>query len=228
MPLEIFAGPIVRRVTTQKVCIWLATLSLAVVEVSVLSGGKRLGASTTKSISLKDKLFIHLAEVPPDQGTFPSNQVLQYQIGVPSASGFDYTDFEDFVVDARLAYGNDRFYSVEGRSQAILAGDKPNLPTFVIPVENGRLNVAFGSCRKIHDKGPDALAELDGFLEITRDELTKRPAALFLGGDQIYADDVDVRSVLPAILDLSQKLSLIEATAVGYPYHLLSEPRPDR
>jgi hypothetical protein len=40
--------------------------------------------------------------------------------------------------------------------------------------------------------------------------LTKRPAALFLGGDQIYADDVDVRSVLPAILDLSQKLSLIE------------------
>lgn len=210
MPLELFAGPIVRRVTPDKVCVWFAARSLAEAEVSVLSGRKRLGAAVSRSIDLKGALFIHLAEITPDRGRFPINAVLQYQIGVPSKTGYDYADFDAYVISAQLAYGNEKFYSLEGLAKAVADAEKPNLPTFIIPAENSRFNFAFGSCRKIHDKGPDALAGLDPLLSRNQDDVSKRPAAVLLGGDQIYADDVDVKYVLPAVIDLSRKLGLIE------------------
>src|SRR5262249_40218830 len=39
--------------------------------------------------------------------------------------------------------------------------------------------------------------------------LNRRPIALFLGGDQIYADDVEQTYVLPAIIATAKKLDLV-------------------
>jgi hypothetical protein len=69
------------------------------------------------------------------------------------------------------------------------------------------LRIVQGSCRKPHDAGRDALAELATFLDVTT---LPRPAAeypvdvipqmLFMTGDQIYADDV----ALPLLLQLNE------------------------
>lgn len=210
MPLEIFVGPIVRAVSPQRVCIWIATFSLAELQVSVLADDKVCGTAVTRSISLRDRLFVHLAEIRPSNGTFPTDRILNYRVGVPVGNSFDYQDFEKLVVSDQLAYGNEKFDDLQARIQASLRGEAPKLPGFVIPSKNTALNFAFGSCRKIHDKGNDAFALLDTSLRSTWNDLGLRPIALFLGGDQIYADDVEQKDVLPAVIELSKKLSLIE------------------
>lgn len=210
MPLEIFAGPIVRAVSPKRVCVWIATLSLPQLEVSVLENGKVCGTALTRSISLRDRVFVHLAEVRPSAGEFPTNRILNYRVGVPAGNTFDYQDFEKLVVSDQLAYGNEKFDDPQSRIQATLQGEVPRLPSFVIPSEDGALNFAFSSCRKIHDKGSDAIALLDTLLRSTWNDLARRPATLIFGGDQIYADDVEQTYVLPAIIALSRQLSLTE------------------
>jgi len=73
-----------------------------------------------------------------------------------------------------------------------------------------KINIAFGSCRKLHDKGDDAFVKLDRSLAGTYMDVFKRPHVLYLGGDQIYADDVDASYVLPAIIAVSKSLNLTE------------------
>jgi hypothetical protein len=65
-----------------------------------------------------------------------------------------------------------------------------SLPTFFLQGEKTPLNVLHGSCRKLHGKGEDCLAIADELIASAFDNLQKRPSALFLTGDQIYADDV--------------------------------------
>jgi hypothetical protein len=48
----------------------------------------------------------------------------------------------------------------------------------------------YGSCRKLHGKGEDCLVIADEIISNSVKDLNKRPSALFLTGDQIYADDV--------------------------------------
>jgi hypothetical protein len=64
------------------------------------------------------------------------------------------------------------------------------LPTFFIPSKGGPLNLLYASCRKLHGKGADSLVAADKILADHIENLQKRPSALFLTGDQVYADDV--------------------------------------
>lgn len=66
------------------------------------------------------------------------------------------------------------------------------LPTFFLPEEEKeqKLNVLYGSCRKLHGADGDSLTIGDQLVSSTLTDLKSRPSTLFLMGDQIYADDV--------------------------------------
>jgi hypothetical protein len=193
--LEIFAGPIVRKVAQDDVYVWVALEAVSTVEVVVFSGDTIIGRGLSQSISLQDKVFIHLTKVLPVRGSFPINQPLGYSIGVPASGSFDHLPFGAVIAKDGLTYGSNHGFAY---------------PTFIIQGGNAKLNIAFGSCRKIHDEGADAFTLVDQFLQQNYNDTSKRPHVLYLGGDQIYADDVEQDYVLPAIIALSKRLSLVE------------------
>ena len=73
--------------------------------------------------------------------------------------------------------------------------EKNMLPSFAPPPSKlEELNILYGSCRRPLHRDPDALAMVDDLIfghDVYKDPHT-RPHQLFLGGDQIYADDVSV------------------------------------
>ncbi|MES0110165.1 hypothetical protein [Mesorhizobium sp. M0013] len=137
--------------------------------------------------------------------SFPRGRLLEYGIAVSGASGWDYEDFDRIVKSDALAY--------EGFQR----------PTFFLQQPGGALNVLYGSCRKIHDENEsklDALAEGDAFVAADPRDVGRRPAALCLGGDQIYADDVN-KTVMGYVI---QCAGLIESPVEPLPGPALALP----
>jgi hypothetical protein len=222
MGLDIFAGPIVRRVSAESVYLWVATIDNPSLEATLFVNHQKIGTGFSTAISLNDRIYIHLIKITPFNGKFPTNQSISYSIGIVKGNGYDYEDFYNVVIDNRLAYNNGDFYDVATRIEKGLKGERPNLPTFIIPSESGKLNIVFGSCRKPHDEGKDAFVKIDALVAGTIQSPADRPHALYLGGDQIYADDVH-DSVINAIRILSNKYALIEILPNGAT-HTISYP----
>ena len=187
---EILAGPILRRVTTTQVYVWLASSRQVDYELKLFDRTKKniipagcIAVRNQQQVGTKkSNLWVSLLQVDLAKGqSFPLDELLYYSI-----TGADLSD-------------------------VCLQGE--TLPSFYIP---SQLNViAHGSCRKPHgvakhddhDKEttennlpppPDALAVLAQHLDHTKTDLSQRPSHLFLTGDQIYADDVspDLLTVL--------------------------------
>jgi phosphodiesterase/alkaline phosphatase D-like protein len=65
------------------------------------------------------------------------------------------------------------------------------LPTFSLPPNDlNDLQIAHGSCRKLHGGGQDALQMLDDLIEHHASQPNLRLHQIFFTGDQIYGDDV--------------------------------------
>lgn len=65
------------------------------------------------------------------------------------------------------------------------------LPTFALPpADLQHVQIAHGSCRKLHGKGQDGLPVLDDWIQAQAAHPNDRLHQLFLTGDQIYGDDV--------------------------------------
>ncbi|QQQ27024.1 metallophosphoesterase family protein [Chryseobacterium indoltheticum] len=228
MSLVIFAGPILRRVSSKKVVVWLATIDNPNVSAKLLVDDKMIGIGYSKSISVSEKLHIHLIEVEPNQeistyaspenriiksvlrNQFPTDTIISYAIGTPEGNEYNYKDFNEDVIQRKLTYDNEDWYSKELAIKKRLNNEKPNLPNFIIhPGGNKKLNIAFGSCRKPHDPGTDAFEKLDQNLKSTYKKPNERPCVLYLGGDQIYADDVNDK-VINVIKKMCSTFSLEE------------------
>jgi hypothetical protein len=96
---------------------------------------------------------------------------------------------------------------MNGDISAITLGEL-ELPIFSVQIENQSLKCLFGSCRKAHGPGKDASIGMGIELEQALDSEDKEfPNALFLTGDQIYADDVH-NSLLATIESLVDKLNI--------------------
>ena len=125
----------------------------------------------SRPVRLGDHLFVHLLEVKPlENRQFPRDNLL----------GYDVTVGTDNLAGLKLLEGKDR-----------IAYIGLELPSFFLPTELRTL--AHGSCRKPHagyleDDKPteDRLAVADRIIAETPFDLDKRPAMLFLTGDQIY------------------------------------------
>jgi hypothetical protein len=192
---DIFIGPLLRRAQSDLVVICLATFKPLALRFSVRIAGQAdwLGHdSLPVNIKVSQNLYFYFGRVVPSQGRFPLDRLLAYSIGEinPLDETASYADFESIVKEDNLAYA-----------------DHP-LPTFFLQSATRKLNALYGSCRKIHDEQggkTDALSIGDTLIAEAVNDLDRRPAILCLGGDQIYADDVDP-TVLSEVMDLARKI----------------------
>jgi hypothetical protein len=190
-----------RRAEEKQVCIWLAcsgpvTAKAKIFRFEDLKAGhlsenpaksiKHLGLGIGKSVRLGQNLFVALVIARPiksdgnevSDARFPTDELLAYDVHVVDENSGKTMSLEDLGL---LSGKNSIVYESQGAVQ---------LPTFFLRGKNSPLNFLHGSCRKLHGKGEDCLAAADLAISSLFADLGKRPSALFLTGDQIYADDV--------------------------------------
>ena len=199
---KIICGPILRRTEDTGFYVWLA-LSQPIERVSGFAYmanqiDKPIGKGQQSTIPFGENLHVVLLRISPlrPEG-FPSDEILCYDLLLNEQSILRNTPLGKSISYSPYA-----------------------LPSFFIQSDKTPLNILFGSCRKIHGAGYDCLTRGDDVIDTTAEDISKRPAALFLGGDQIYADDVS-SVMMPMILNIAQKLlkdeQLLE-TEVEKPY----------
>ncbi|WP_346236782.1 hypothetical protein ABDK00_013925 [Niabella insulamsoli] len=198
---KIICGPIIRRLETNKVSVWLAFtqnhhITLKIWEGSGIkhSGSGRLfntsltpvATGNTHCLQFGNNLWIAVVTAEIPSPGFNPAKVYSYNILFNNP---DDPQEEDLLSDKFLKDGD----TAEGRKQLAIGYEADTLPSFAPPGSTpDKLNVVHGSCRKMHGYGQDALALLDEHLKKDDNWKTaaKRPQALFLTGDQIYADEV--------------------------------------
>ncbi|WP_026967792.1 hypothetical protein [Algoriphagus terrigena] len=199
MPFQkMICGPILRRVEKNKVSVWAAFMANNHITLKIWEGdniehssGTLFSASNTPiaegeshTLQFGANLWIALVTVDvPSPGLDPT-KVYSYNMVYHEIDDPQETDFlkDKFLEDGKT----------EGERPQLALGYKKNvLPSFCLPGDTpDKLNIAHGSCRKMHGHGQDALALLDKKIKENVGDPLKRPQALFLTGDQIYADEV--------------------------------------
>lgn len=184
---KVLAGPIVRRSTTQDVNVWLATSERFPDPELLLfdseTDGEIPADPSFRSVQLGANLFVHLLTARPHSQDFPADIAIAYDIVGGGQGLADLMNLRTLLLP-----GFDR-------------------PTFVLQLPDiGRLHAVYGSCRKMHGPRPDMMRAADTLM---KSQPAGRPEVLLLGGDQIYADDVD-ETLLPHIHHLAIDL-------IGYP-----------
>jgi hypothetical protein len=175
----LLAGPILRRTDTDAVAVWLATsepvrASARVLRLPGSSEPVPIGSGPGRAVRLGPRLWVHLVTITPQEEAFPAGELLAYDVAL-ARDGSE-----------PLTLGSLGLLSGE---VPLRYGDLP-LPTFYIRSVAAALNLLHGSCRLLHGAGEDALIAADETIAGHALDLDQRPSALFLTGDQIYADDV--------------------------------------
>jgi hypothetical protein len=176
----LLAGPILRRAEAERVCVWLVTSSAVEVHGRVFRAGEGggagrepIGAGIAETVALGRRLFVHLVSIIPNDGSFPTDELLAYDIELEDDRG------TKGLKDLGLTEG-----------EAAITYEGFTLPTFFLRGRTPELTLLHGSCRGFRGKGEDALACGDEVVATNVRDLSRRPSALFLTGDQIYGDDV--------------------------------------
>ncbi len=207
---DLLAGPILRRTTPDEVTVWFATSIDAVPSVTIRALTEQASGfvpaeilsrtePVVESHRLGRRLWIHLVRVRPlDPDGFPRGRMLGYEVGLGGRG------------------------SSERLARALSYGRFPSM-SFFIPEAGGEQRILYGSCRKAHGRGPDALAYADDEIAAHASDPVERPAVLFLMGDQIYADDVPGPLIGP-ISSLAETLVPDEPPVPGMPSPLSSIP----
>ena len=212
---NILAGPIVRRVEPRLATVWLALCKAADVRVLLFEcGGVPAGGTPLvtgkpcKTVRSGERLWVAAATVRLEgaavlrPGTIYSYNV---QIDFEGGASIDLQSeglLKDETDGDRPANGVD----ASAPTHLALGYEDDLLPSFAtLSGDTGKLRFAHASCRKPHGPSYDATACLDDEIEGGRLDAEERPAALFLTGDQIYADDV-AACLLPALNKLGHKL----------------------
>lgn len=207
MPLpRILAGPILRRVQTDSVSVWVATSEPGRVQVRLYRGPTdgsdsaraHFSQGLKTSVQVGPQLFVNTVTVDLDgPDVLTSGQTYSYDVLLsPQPNQFES------LHDLGLLTAGER----SGHEHLPL-GYVPNaLPSFSLPPGNLEdLKVLHASCRKLHGPGRDALAFADDLINDNHTEPNHRPHLLVLTGDQIYADDVAL-PFLGSITQLGEEL----------------------
>lgn len=173
LPL-ILAGPILRKVTSSTVSVWLALSQKARVTLTVYSTPQMVGQRSTVSAGKNLHIVCVTAQLAAGQTGLTGGNVYSYDLSFGTSGG---------TVPLSAAIG-------PSGAAAYLYGNLP-LPTFALPPDDlTSVRLIIGSCRKPHAEGPDALATLDDLISASVTNAADRPHQLLLTGDQIYADEV--------------------------------------
>jgi hypothetical protein len=187
LPLAL-AGPILRRLTPERLTLWLATRAPARVRIELRCGEGPMrtftlepGTPACRWLAAGTRLHYLLIDLPLAEA-LPTDRWVGYSLALQSLDPADapWQGWSDWAPD--LCY--------PGQSS----------PGFMLPTRVGAL--LHGSCRKPHFAGGDGLVQADRLLARClaaadghmdgdwADPLPAWPAMLVLSGDQIYADDV--------------------------------------
>jgi hypothetical protein len=185
-------------------------------KTNAVSATPVIGIGNAESIQLGERLHIALVATHPLSPEM-TNVTNNTGLNNTADTDVDSTDNTEFPTDELLAYDIEFTYNnsnskesrrlkdfglLDGKDSIVYNNhryDKDNhdsdtrdllLPTFFLRGQRTLLNILHGSCRKLHGKGIDSLAAADELISSSVEDLHKRPSALFLTGDQIYADDV--------------------------------------
>ncbi len=175
---------------------------------------KLIGEGVNNPLELGDNLFINLVMAKPLNENkfddvlqqnkspleFPLNELLAYDVELELKTETGTSEIVT-LKDLDLLSGKDSIlyqpYEQTVQNHTFKDDIKdnrqqkyPNLPMFFIPDANTTLNILYGSCRKLHGDDVDSLIIGDKLMQNSFFDLGKRPSALFLIGDQIYADEV--------------------------------------
>jgi hypothetical protein len=167
----------VRRAEAARVCLWLATSESVATRATILLGDTRIGSGDGREVRLGENLFVHLVPATPDNGAFGSDEVLGYDLELRRRAG------GGAEVETLESLG-----LLDGPESIALPGLP--LPSFFLRGHGPTLHVLHGSCRLLHGGGEDAFIAAQEVLARTASDIEQRPGAMFLTGDQIYADDV--------------------------------------
>jgi hypothetical protein len=200
-----------------------------------------LGQGKCTSKQLGQNLYVALPiAVPirrendgPQEDRFPTKMILAYDLELiekgdgSTQQSSNHYKLNDLNILEKLTYtityerfaGTDITVPLQSRSASTTTVSLP-LPTFVLQDNKMSLNLLHGSCRALHGVGSDALAFGDDVVASTVIDPDKRPTALFLSGDQIYADDV----AAPLITHLSR----LGTKLLGWEQTLRQVGRPSR
>jgi hypothetical protein len=212
LPL-LLAGPIVRRVEPALASVWVAlskpaTLTLRIWEGRVSTGsGNVLNVSDpTPTVRVGDQLHVALPLIkilPTSPRLLVPGKIYSYDLEIKAGS----------TTHTLQSLGLLSTGTFEGRHVEALGFEENALPGFALPpAEITDLRVIFGSCRRVDHESLDAMVWIDDVMRENPDEnpysykdANKRPHQLFLGGDQIYADDVG-RCHMHMLIDLGKRL----------------------
>jgi hypothetical protein len=228
---EILAGPILRRVEATRACVWIATKHRMRVEGYVYEADSLnvLGRGESVSLSFGRNLFVALVQIVPSSNNEGQTAPKPYPRNVLLAYDLVLTPLNESTKEAMTGYGVRLTEHKEMRGEIGIAYPPHRLPTFFLP-EAGTFNILHGSCRKPHGPGQDALSIADILIKNGSDNksLALRPSALFLTGDQIYADDVDnglisvIDDLGPSLLGTFEEIPLPNGGAI--PISKLNQP----
>lgn len=217
MAVNLLAGPILRRTTKNRVCVWLAAAQSLSLQLTITDDqGKPLGRSNLDDLSkqrvqLGKNLWVYLLQARPNEDVVKDSKI------------------PGFLTDMLMYYRLDEV-DAEGNVQLLdlsdLAYGSLKHPSFFIPTKLKQL--LHGSCRKPHggfdakkqQPMPDALSHGHALLEKTYDNLELRPSLLLLTGDQIYADDVAIsllailRQQAVAVTGKQETLPLVDSSSM--------------
>jgi hypothetical protein len=176
LPL-IVAGPILRKVTSATVSVWLAlsqqaqvTLTVYATPGAVVAQGQRSTVSVGKNLHI----VCVTAQLAAGQAGLTGGNVYSYDLSFGTSGG-------TVLLPAAIGPSGAAAYLYSNLA----------LPTFALPPDDlTSVRLIIGSCRKPHAEGPDALATLDDLISASVTSAKDRPHQLLLTGDQIYADEV--------------------------------------
>jgi hypothetical protein len=213
LPL-LLAGPILRRVEPTLVSVWVALSRRSALRLLVWEGRAETARpdpfleSATPVSTLRVGARLHVAQVtvviPANLGkSLQADTLYSYDLEITTPDGADRQTLGSLGM-LRADDGG----SGQRPVRVPLGFELDLLPSFAPPPSQlADLNILYGSCRRPGHPDPDALAMVDDL--IFGDERYKdpraRPHQLFLGGDQIYADDVTPLHML-LVMELAQQL----------------------
>ncbi|QOR38039.1 alkaline phosphatase family protein [Billgrantia diversa] len=191
---DVLAGPLLRRLTTERLVLWLVGSRPLELSLMLHPGGHPprrllLGEERLQRIPVGRHAWLHLIDV--SLGTpLPTGTLIDYDLKVLGEAGeCGIADWAPHLLHEGTSY-----------------------PSFVLGERHHRL--LHGSCRKPHHDGPDGLVCADTWLAERRRKPQEWPAWLLMTGDQIYADDV-AGPMLVAIHALIARLGLFDETLEG-------------
>lgn len=216
LPL-ILAGPILQHTSSESVTVWVALKEPRRVAIEVYEtadSGNVVGAlamaGERTTVALGRYLHIVAVTAQSQNGDFlRSGQIYAYDLSFTGTEG-DRQTLQQVLTSPSLSLVPISYFPHQ-------------LPTFALPPEDlDRLQIVYGSCRKPHGKGYDALPILDSLLEHNAALPDFRPHQLFLTGDRIYGDDVAdpllyaLTEVGDLLLGWQEQLPLLPSSKVSH------------